>query len=108
MLRLELLEEGREGLCALSFALGAASAVGDPAGDLLVDVDGPERRPERRGSFGEGGGPIEAALAIVVSIKRGTGARREMEAGKQCVRTKLMISGKVLGRDKSRIGITHA
>lgn len=68
LLRLELLDEGREGLCALSFDLGAVSAVGDPAGDLLVEVDGPERRPERRGSFGEGGGPIEAVLAIVESV----------------------------------------
>ncbi len=41
------------------------SEVGEPAGDLLVDVGGAERLPERRGSFGEGGGPIVATFAIM-------------------------------------------
>lgn len=41
------------------------SEVGEPAGDLLADVEGAERLPERRGSFGEGGGPIVATFAIM-------------------------------------------
>jgi hypothetical protein len=52
----------------LSFGLGAVSVVGEPVGDLLVDAEGTERRPERRGSFGEGGGPIVATLAIVADV----------------------------------------
>lgn len=37
---------------------GADSETGEGAGDLLDDTDGAERRPERRGSLGEGGGPM--------------------------------------------------
>ena len=87
LLRLELLDEGGAGFCVLSLDLGALSAVGDPAGDLLVDVDGPERRPERRGSFGEGGGPIEAMLAISVCVEECVRVKKGMEAGKRYVRT---------------------
>ena len=53
----------REGLLAASLDLGVASDGGEPAGDLLEEGAG--RRPERRGSFGEGGGPIVATLAII-------------------------------------------
>lgn len=75
LLLLELLEEGRGGRGGLSFGLGAFSVVGEPVGDLLVDVEGTERRPERRGSLGEGGGPIVATLAIVARGKKGLGRR---------------------------------
>ena len=54
------------------------SEVGEPAGDLLVDVDGAERLPERRGSFGEGGGPIVATLAIM-KVERGKGGEVAFE-----------------------------
>ena len=87
LVRLELLEGGRGARCPFSFDLGAPSAVGDPAGDLLVEVDGPERRPERRGSLGEGGGPIEATLAIEASVEKTVWTREEMEAGQVKVRT---------------------
>ena len=66
--RPELLEDGRGGLCVLSFGLGAVSVVGEPVGDLLVDAAGTERRPERRGSFGEGGGPMVTTLAIAANV----------------------------------------
>ena len=68
LVRPELLEDGSGGLCELSLGLGAVSVVGEPVGDLLVDVEGTERRPERRGSFGDGGGPIVATLAIVAGV----------------------------------------
>ena len=45
--------------------VGGRSEVGDPAGDLLVDAEGAGRLPERRGSFGDGGGPMVATFAIV-------------------------------------------
>lgn len=64
----------------LSFVLGGGmSDVGDPAGDLLLEVDGAERLPERRGSLGEGGGPMLATPAIKKAAKQGRvkeGARR--------------------------------
>ena len=85
LLRPELLDEGA-GRWGLSLGLGPVSEVGEPAGDLLVDVDGPERRPERRGSFGEGGGPIEAALAIAASVEEGNGTEEE-DGGGETVRT---------------------
>jgi hypothetical protein len=47
----------------ISFCLGAGSESGDF--EALVEVDGIERRPERRGSLGESGGPIVAACAII-------------------------------------------
>ena len=82
-----MLEEGRGVFCPFSLGLGAPSAVGDPAGDLLVEVDGPERRPERRGSLGDGGGPMEATLAIAASVEKTVWTREGMEAGKVKVRT---------------------
>ena len=52
---------GRRG--GASFCLGAGSESGDF--EALVEVEGIERRPERRGSLGESGGPIVAACAII-------------------------------------------
>ena len=52
----------REGRAVLSLDLGLGSDGGEPAGDLLEEGAG--RRPERRGSFGDGGGPMVATLAI--------------------------------------------
>lgn len=49
----------------ISFCLGAGSESGDF--EALVEVDGAERRPERRGSLGESGGPIVAACAIIAT-----------------------------------------
>lgn len=73
LLLLELLERGRGGRWGLSLGLGALSVVGEPVGDLLVDAEGTERRPDLRGSLGEGGGPIVATLAIVAGGKKGLG-----------------------------------
>lgn len=70
LLRPELLDDGSGGLCVLPCGLGAVSVVGEPVGDLLLDAAGTERRPERRGSLGDGGGPIVATLAIVAEVKR--------------------------------------
>ena len=75
LLRPALLDEGAD-RWGLSLGLGAVSEVGDPAGDLLVEVEGPERRPERRGSFGDGGGPMVATLAITERAEK-TGRVRE-------------------------------
>lgn len=83
LLRLELLDEGSGGRGGLSFGLGAVSVVGEPVGDLLVEVEGTERRPERRGSLGEGGGPIVATLAIAADVKKGVGRTRNGRRGKQ-------------------------
>jgi hypothetical protein len=65
----ELLPFDRDGRCELSLDLGADSDVGEPAGDLLIECDGTERLPERRGSLGDGGGPIVATFAIVASAE---------------------------------------
>ena len=65
LLLFELLDGGGGGLGTFSLAFGAESAAGDPAGDLLFDPEGRERLPERRGSFGDGGGPMTAALAML-------------------------------------------
>ena len=62
-----------EGRLALSLGFGLASDGGEPAGDLLEEGAG--RRPERRGSFGEGGGPMVATLAIA-DVGRGDGEVR--------------------------------
>lgn len=51
-------DEEVEGVRRVSFERGADSETGDGAGDLLDDADGTDRRPERRGSLGDGGGPI--------------------------------------------------
>lgn len=64
------LTEARFGL---SLDLGFASDGGEPAGDLLEE--GAWRRPERRGSFGEGGGPMVATLAITDVGRCGKGVR---------------------------------
>lgn len=58
-----LLLEARPGRLMISFCLGAGSRSGDL--EALVDAEGIERRPERRISFGESGGPIVAAWAII-------------------------------------------
>ena len=60
---------------SLLFGGGAESDVGEPAGDLLEEVDGSERLPERRGSFGEGGGPIGETLAMRACRTGGLRAR---------------------------------
>ena len=60
---LKLPVDARDGRCVLSLDLGAVSEVGEPAGDLLVEVDGTERLPERLGSLGDGGGPIPVSIA---------------------------------------------
>lgn len=70
------------GRCELSFDLGAVSEVGEPAGDLLVEVDGTERLPERLGSLGDGGGPIVATFAIVAGIKASRAGEERWEWGK--------------------------
>lgn len=74
LLRPLLLWEVTEGRLALSLDLGFASDGGEPAGDLLDEGAG--RRPERRGSFGEGGGPIVATLAIGNVGRWGEGMRK--------------------------------
>ena len=79
------------GFWVASLDLGATSAVGEPSGDLLVEVEGPERRPERRGSLGEGGGPIEAMLAMTVSSESGTSTRRGWRREHRAYGTQLMI-----------------
>ena len=84
MVRFALLDEGAD-RWALSFGLGPVSEVGDPAGDLLVEVEGPERRPERRGSFGDGGGPMEATLAIAAHAEKKGRGRERLGAGEQDV-----------------------
>lgn len=58
-----LLLDARGGRGGASFCLGAGSESGDL--EALVEVEGIERRPERRGSLGESGGPIAAACAII-------------------------------------------
>ena len=58
----EELSEGRPEASLGLEAAGLASDGGEPAGDLLEEGAG--RRPERRGSFGDGGGPMVATLAI--------------------------------------------
>jgi len=68
LLRFELFRCGGAGRELFSFALGAPSDVGDPTGDLLLDVEGADRR-ERRRSFGDGGGPI--ALTLVITDRLG-------------------------------------
>ena len=55
---------------------GLASDGGEPTGDLLEEGAG--RRPERRGSFGEGGGPMVATLAIA-DVGRYDGEMRKWE-----------------------------
>lgn len=75
LLRLELAVDGGGGRCWLSFAFGVLSVVGEPVGDLLVEAAGTERLPERRGSFGEGGGPIAATLAIAAEGEEDVGGR---------------------------------
>lgn len=51
-------DEDVEGVRRVSFERGPDSETGDGAGDLLEEADGTERRPERRGSLGDGGGPM--------------------------------------------------
>ena len=80
---LKLFEEEREGRCELSLDLGAVSEVGEPAGDLLVEVDGTERLPERLGSLGDGGGPMVATFAIVAGIKASLAGAEEMGMGER-------------------------
>lgn len=49
-----------------SFVLGAGSGAGESGDfDVLVEAEGAERRPERRVSRGERGGPIITACAMV-------------------------------------------
>lgn len=49
-----------------SLALGGGSGAGESGDfDVLADAEGAERRPERRVSRGERGGPIVAAWAMV-------------------------------------------
>ena len=84
LLRPELLDVGA-GRWGLSLGLGSVSEVGEPAGDLLVEVEGPERRPERRGSFGDGGGPMEATLAIAAHAEKTGRGRERLGAGEQDV-----------------------
>lgn len=81
--RPELLEDSSGGRGGLSFGFGAVSVVGEPVGDLLVEAEGTERRPDRRGSLGEGGGPIVATLAIVAGVEMDLGHRRYGRWGKQ-------------------------
>lgn len=58
----EGLSDGRTAGSLFLGGPGLASDGGEPTGDLLEEGAG--RRPERRGSFGEGGGPMVATLAI--------------------------------------------
>lgn len=51
-------------LFSLLFGGAEVSDVGEPAGDLLEEAEGTERRPDRRGSFGDGGGPMGETLAM--------------------------------------------
>lgn len=57
-----------------SFVLRAVSESGDL--EVLVEADGAERLPERRGSRGESGGPI-AEACVMISTGFLVGKRRD-------------------------------
>lgn len=74
LLLFEPFDEDAGGRCELSFGFEPGSEEGEPAGDLLlVDAVGAVRLPERRGSLGDGGGPILAKFAMV--LRKTTGQR---------------------------------
>jgi hypothetical protein len=64
-------KDGRDGF---SLGCGADSGCGDL--EVLVEADGAERLPERRGSLGDNGGPMVAVCAITdTSDERWSSAR---------------------------------